>query len=56
MGRSKKLWYKANRKPVGLGRAVEIKEAHRDREVIIVRVKEGRFGDLYDVYVRRKGK
>lgn len=53
---SKKLFYKANKKPVGLGRAAEIKENHRNREVRVVRVKSGRFGDTYNVYVRRKGK
>jgi len=53
---SKKIYYKANKKPVGLGRATEIKENHRDREVHIVRIKSGHFGNAYNVYIRRKGK
>lgn len=48
------LRYKANRKPVGLIRAATIKEAHKDREVIIVHVGKDRFADTYDVYVQRK--
>ena len=61
MEKSKKLWFKANRYPVVFSRALEIKEAHRGREVDIVlvgyRMRRRRFlGDTYDVYVRRKGK
>ena len=51
----KKLWYKANRKPVGLGRAVELRENHPDAVVDIIKVgKADRHGFFkYNVYVRR---
>ena len=56
---NKKIWFKVNKKPVGMGRAVELKEPYdkEKRQTKIVKVgKESRIGTYnYNVYVRRKG-
>ena len=63
IGSGKRNWHKVNEEPVGLGRAVVIRneEEHQGREAHIVRVGKEPFAnyetplyDICDVFVRAK--